>query len=668
MFATIVNDLHAAFVWLWHELRLIGGWLRDMWLWAALLAGLLLAMLAYQFTPAYSLHIGGDKRSHLRWYDSPFLNGFNAPEPDRPNSDWWALPEPPYRWAEDSANIRLPGVGGGQWLITLTAGSGRPDGTPTTSHIVIGSSRQQSIRVAAGVRRYLLLGEATNGDLNLGLQSQPFTAPNDPRSLGVVIYRFAAAPIANGAPAPGQLALQSLIAALIYGCARRIGWRARAAAGLVLGLGCVAALLLVMDRLGLTIATPGLAIIAASCLLLAWLGNWLLAIVAHWLGIIATPGERGAAVGAVLAGFAARMAGITHPYARFSDLQFNVNNLLRVLRGDLFLTAGLPCDAGAGLAPYPPAQYVVLAPLQLLLEFASGNLAPYLVQGSIACFESTGAALIWLLLRRSGVGQRAALFGVLLYMLPLPLLRSYSIGEMANLFGQVLVPPLLLFLAAWPATHKVRRWAMIGGLIVLGLLLSHTGVAISAVCLLMAWGVLQLTTIRQSRMVLFGSACVVAGIVALLFFYSAYAHLPADNRTNAQTLASVGQICPPGYPFGPKLLQNIELGLGPQGSLGLPLVLAAVVGSLVVRRGRLNLLLAAAALGTLISFGTLLASDQPVRWAHFLYPALCIAAGIGLAHISQRGRASRVLVITLMMYLLWFSGDTWVRQIADYLH
>jgi hypothetical protein len=455
---------------------------------------------------------------------------------------------------------------------------------------------------------------------------------------------------------------------LIYGCTRRLGWRARTAAGFVLGLGCIAALLLVADRLGLTIATPGLAIIAATSLVLAWVWDGLLAVVLPRLAIPATVGERGAAVGAVLAGFAARMVGITHPYARFSDLQFNVNNLLRVVRGELLLTAGLPCDAGAGLAPYPPAQYLVLAPWRLLLEFTGrDDLALHLVQGSIACLESTGAALIWIVLRRYGVGQRAALFGALLYILPLPLLRSYSVGEMANLFGQVLVPPLLLLLATWPPNH-IRRWAVVGGLFVLGLLLSHTGITISAVCLLAAWGLLQISTIRQSRLLIFGMASIAAGIVALLFFYSAYAHLPAENRANAQLLAAAGQICPPGYPFGPKLMRNVELGLGAQGSLGLPLVLAAVVGTLSLKPGRLRVLLVAAALGTLLSFATLLASDQPVRWTQFLYPALCLAAGIGLADWARHGRASRVLVIAMVADLLWFSGDAWIRQITDYLH
>jgi hypothetical protein len=304
----------------------------------------------------------------------------------------------------------------------------------------------------------------------------------------------------------------------------------------------------------------------------------------------------------------------------------------------------------------------------LLFEFTGrDDLALHLVQGSIACLESTGAALIWIVLRRCGVGQRAALFGALVYILPLPLLRSYSVGEMANLFGQVLVPPLLLFLATWPPTH-IRRWAVVGGLFVLGLLLSHTGITISAVCLLAAWSLLQITTIRQSRLLVFGIAGITAGIVALLFFYSAYAHLPAENRANAQLLAAAGQICPPGYPFGPKLVGNIELGLGAQGSLGLPLVLAAVIGTLIHKRGRLRVVLVAAALGTLLSFGTLLASDQPVRWTQFLYPALCLAAGIGMANWARHGRASRVLAIALVADLLWFSGDAWIRQIADYLH
>lgn len=671
MFATIVDDLRVALVWMRHELGLIGGWLRDIWLWAAVVAGLLLTVLAYQMTPAFTLHIGGDKNTRLRWYDSPFLHGFHAPEPDRPQTDWWALPEQPYRWAEDAAEIELPGVGGGPWLVTLSASSGRPDGTPTTAQITIGAGQQQSILIAPQVRRYYLLGNAEQGDLKLLIQTPRFVAANDPRPLGVVIYRLYATPpiTTRPTPAPGQLLLQLLIIALIAGCARFLHMGARMVAILALVLGTIAAGLLIFDRLGLTIATPGLAVIAGACLILALLFAPLLAAASRGLRVVASTGERGAVVGTVVAGFAARMTGATHPYARYSDLQFNVNNMLRVIGGELFLTAGLPCDAGAGRAPYPPAQYILQAPLRLLLEFGSrDDLAMRLMQGSVACFEATGSALIWLILRRCGLSKQAALFGALLYILPLPLLRSYSVGEMANLFGQVLVPPLLLLLITWPPPERIFRWAVVGGLLWVGLLFSHTGVTISAACLLAAWGFLQLVTRRQSQLMTFSVALILAGIAALLLFYSAYAYLPGQNRANTQALAAVGQICPPGYPFGPKLLGNLGLGIGPQGSLSVPFVLAAFVGLLCVRHTRLRLLLVAAVLGLLLSLGTLLVSDQPVRWAHFLYPSVCLAAGVGLAAWARRGSAGRVLVGIIVAYVAWFSADAWIGQIADYLH
>jgi hypothetical protein len=389
------------------------------------------------------------------------------------------------------------------------------------------------------------------------------------------------------------------------------------------------------------------------------------------------PGERGAALGSVLLAFGVRMVGITHPYAQFSDLRFNANNLLRVIRGELFLVAGLPCDAGAGNAPYPPAQYLTIAPLQLLFADASRSAnqqitqIAYLIQGSVALFESIGAALLWLLLRRLGLGRKPALLAAFLYILPVPLLRAYSVGEMANLFGQALVPLVLLLLALWPAQTNGGRTGILAGTLLALLMLSHTGVTISSVCLIGGWLVIQILRKQSAQLVPFGVALAVSGILALTLFYSAYAYLPRQNELVRTQLAArtPSQICPPGRAFGDKLLATLSLGLGPGGTLSIPLVIAAAVALVGVRKkAQMQIVLAAAVLGTLVSFGTLLNSDQPVRWAHFLFPAICLAAGVSLAVWAQRGKAGVTLILTLLTTILWFAASDWIRQISRYLH
>jgi hypothetical protein len=64
----------------------------------------------------------------------------------------------------------------------------------------------------------------------------------------------------------------------------------------------------------------------------------------------------------------------------------------------------------------------------------------------------------------------------------------------------------------------------------------------------------------------------------------------------------------------------------------------------------------------------LFGSDQPVRWAHFVYPAICVAAGVGLAEWGRRGRAGAIVAVGLLLALIWLNGAAWVSMISDYLH
>ncbi len=203
------------------------------------------------------------------------------------------------------------------------------------------------------------------------MRTPRFEAPGDSRNLGFVVNRFSAISV-NGAgpqrPALGQLALLAGCLGLCYSLARRLALAQRWALALALGVALVAAVMLVEHRLALTTWTPALALLAAVCYLLAVLLAPLLAAAANAAGLRIARGELGAALGTTIGAFGLRMAGLLHPYARFSDLGFNINNLDEVIRGDLFLYAGLPAGVGGGRAPYPPAQYLVLAPLRLLID------------------------------------------------------------------------------------------------------------------------------------------------------------------------------------------------------------------------------------------------------------------------------------------------------------
>jgi hypothetical protein len=392
-------------------------------------------------------------------------------------------------------------------------------------------------------------------------------------------------------------------------------------------------------------------------------------------------------VALALLAFALRAGGMLHPHAIFSDHLLNANNLLELARGDVYFTEGLPDDSGGGDAPYPPGLYVLLAPA---LTFAPAHLdsRALIVQLGTALLDSLVLVLLWLLLRRAGLGQRAALFGAALYLLPESIMPAFSIGNYANLGGQVLMLPVLALLALGrvPASDNLPAAAVQGHttlllalLLTVGLL-GHLGVTISLALLLLAAWLLSLAGALIQRVVLPDTfrpgvltiGGLIAALVAGVLYYSAPEFLPlyaerlADDATSSAGGSSLLAV-----------LWNTATGLFTEYSRLLPLtVLIGLAGALLLwvsqatlpRRRGLALLLLAWWLGVLFSFGLQLIASQGVRWELFLYPALCLGGGALLAALWRRGIAGRVVAGSGLLMIVIHGLIGWIWQIYTYLH
>lgn len=664
------------------ELRAVAAWLRAPELWLALVAGLALWTLAYRAPYAFRLDFGGDQASGRRYDDAPYVFDFHAPEPS--DGVWWAQwrkldPAQIYRWTSEDSTIHLPGVGAGAWMVRISAGA-QPTDQPTHTRwsagagaldLAITRDPQHDRRV------YSLLGSAPDGDLTIRLVTDPLAPPNDPRLLGFRAYRATIAPVGAPAPPLGQLALLAAVAALLYGSCRRVGMGGRAALLATLAFVALAALLLARARLGLTSFTPALLPLAAACYALTAAGARALVSPVLKSARVLSPSRPGLAVkpsvnlrarpawivGCVALAFALRLGGMLHPHTIFSDLGLHLHNLEGVTRGEVYFTEGLPARAGGGQAPYPPGQYLALAPFQLILPAGEGA-RRILVMAGGALWDSLAVALLWYVLRRSGAGDRAALMGAALYIVAPPLLKSFSVGEFANIFGQGLALPLLATLALAGDRIGARRVHLaIGALLALALL-GHLGVGISVALLLACLAGLWLAAQRRALpwLLLVGAA---VGLLVAAFYYSAFAGLLAARASAA---------APPGpaLSFGAKLAaqladnRGITLLAAALGALGLalPRMRRAAPSA---RRG-LWLILLAWWGATLLSFGMLLFTNQSVRWQHFLYPALCLGAGPALGALWARGRAGRVVAGAALAFLLADGVAQWVAQLADYMH
>lgn len=663
---------------------------------ATLLCGLLLWTLAYQLPLHFRLDIGGDQATGRREDDAPFLRNVNGSEPaSRDNRQDWRDLGLSYRWTRSDSALAAPGVGGGRWLVTLRAGSGRADGAPAISEWQAGATPLPPLEIGAAERIYRVLARAdAAGDLTLSFATRPYAVDADPRDLGFVLREARIAPTGGGPrlPALAQLGWLAATLALVYSLARWLSVGRRPALLLTLGCALASALALANYRMALTPFTATAAALAAS--------GWGLALAVRGAALIATrlglaPAiwrnrSYGPVVALVLLAFALRMGGMLHPHAIFSDQVFNANNLFRVSLGQVFLTAGLPTRAGGGEAPYPPGMYLLLIPAQLLFPVETGGRV-LLVQAGAALLDSLVVALIWGLLVQAGVGRRAALLGAAGYLLPPPLLESFSIGEYANIGGQALALPAIALLAwnwprrpAEPSQRGYTRLQIWVPLLCIGLL-GHFGVAISLATLLAgAWLVGAFDALRpETRGTRFdlGKLTLGGGLAALaaaLLYYSAPIYLEVfgarlggagegSGATGGLALQQAGQF----------LLSIIGMAR-PDGRAPLPglLVVSSLMGLALLhgasRPGSQHRGLAATLvawwLGVLISQALLLIASQGVRWTHFLYPALCLGAGPTLAAWGRRGRAGRIVGGAVVAAALIYGLTVWIIQIRDYLH
>jgi hypothetical protein len=674
-----MRDLRATLTWLLHEARVAAGFTREREIWIALAAGLLLWMLAYQLPYTYRLDLGGNLQTGRRYDDTPFLDNFNDPEP-KPIPDHATLL---YRWSRADSTIVLPGIGGGRWLVRVRASTGaRP--APVLSQWDDGA-RSYTIAATKTQRDYAILVEADRiGDLTLHFATPPLTPAGDPRTLGLVMSRLVIEPVGGArVPAARQLALLALALVLTYALLRRFALARQPALACALALAALVALLLARERMALTLLTPLLPAILAGCyalgLMLDTIGKNIYDL-RFWIydysqdsgnrkSKIVNP--KSPVVALILLAVALRLGGMLHPHAIFSDDGLNAHNMSGFTSGQVYFTEGLPSEAGGGQAPYPPGQYIMFAPAQLLVQTRADDITALrlLLKIANAIWDSLVVGFVWYVLRRCRCGSRAALLGAALYLLPPPLLKSLSIGEFANVFGQALALPLLALLAVRARELPQKLFALALLALFALALLGHLGVTISLIGLLGCLGLFWLAgpeTRHAFRSLLF--AGVLAGVLVALFYYSAL----GDVLVSRISSPSAGASGAPSPTPTQKLTQQVSsvyvygihaLALVP-GLIGVALVALAPSR----RLAGLAMLLLAWWGGTLLSLGLLLFANQGVRWQAFLYPALCLGAGPALAALWPRGRAGRVVIVGLVAFLAWYGLAFWVVQIRDYLH
>jgi hypothetical protein len=130
-------------------------------------------------------------------------------------------------------------------------------------------------------------------------------------------------------------------------------------------------------------------------------------------------------------------------------------------------------------------------------------------------------------------------------------------------------------------------------------------------------------------------------------------------RVLGDTLAALAGLAPP---QGARV--SLPPLIGPLAMVGL----ALVIHRRRPRAAPLRALLAAWWAGVALSLGLLVVAGQGVRWAIFLYPALCLSAGPLLVTLARRGRGGRVVALATLALIVATGMGAWIAQIRDYIH
>ncbi|MFV9507069.1 MAG: hypothetical protein AB4911_21175 [Oscillochloridaceae bacterium umkhey_bin13] len=667
------------------------GWqsLADL-IWSGGLAPLLLLLALLVTGLSYQSPVQG--REALTASPTPLrLSGVYPPEPSVSGLQRWTGP-----WAR----IRVPGVGSAPQTVRLHFfGGAQPDPART---LQIGTP-DQTLAVYPvrpywqTVQLYLPPGSADprTGDLTLQFEIIPFQLPTDERELGISL-RWIEIRAMEAAPQwpPWLLTLQLGLGLLLsLWTLRLLGFGARQ---LVLPL--------------------GLALLLAGALLAGWPGNQLglrmqmalglevlmqvlplallLALGLRWLPMPIRPlvGSLPTAALlrlAVVLTFSLRLAGLIHPQFIPIDHGLRANQLLLIADGREFLVRErLEQQYEWGTrdpVPYSLLTYYMLLPLTLVYRSV-----PELVEAvklvTVLC-EATIPLLLALLLRGGPQRDAAAAWAGLVYaLLPVGYLKFHdgsfptTLGVWLTLIALVALRHLVTLAPSFggseppPSRHTLLvRSALttLGLALAIGAYVTHIAF-VPFLSGMLALGVVTLGaqgTARRLAPWLFGSLAL-ALLISWIMVYGSYT-MTLIERTIPSYLGLIvreGSVGRDSDAFFGTPINTFPQHLAAHFRVWPVLIATAALAILLFSwRSRF-----ATQLG--LAYATfMLATSLAERWfglwnKHmvFVAPGVALLAGLGLAWLGRRGRAGRLLVTLLLLFLAWEVVIAWGNRVLWY--
>ena len=568
--------------------------------------------------------VGGDQISQLRFFDEPFINNFNPPEPDE-----WPTDEQPRRWSKSNWRISWPNAGYGWWISHISINTTpRPPDNP--AQIEFTQPHMSGVVLPNAIRHLQLLTRSSDETPVVSARMTQLGIAGDNRDLGIVMTQIGITPL--GSIVRIQLMLALLSCFVVVGITSRIltpqNWWISLVICSLFVIGTMhphAEWWLVHTHSLLASSLIGIGILMVPIL------KKTTNLSIHLWGVIA---------GSVVA----QLLLINSPWLRSSDVAMHIRMLNQVLNGDLLFTAQLPCEAGGQVAPYPIISYLMAAPLALMSSERWWHLA--VLQSGAAVVHAGAVFYATTVLAQYRLPARQLLFWVGLALASPFLLRAIHIGEITNAWAHA------LFLVAIMSWFDQRVDWRIRGIFSTLVILTHTGITITYIASMATYVVWQWIAERKIPTQTLIVVCASVMIGGLLYY----------SQFVTTMIGSAGiPGCPPNYPLA---VRFSTIGDGWQW----PVMISALIGLSISTPHTIRRMIVVGIGAAVVAWMMLLIRDQTVRWALALLPFMALSACIWLGLIAQKRVAGRILAVSTVLFGLWVVYvDRW-EEVIRYLH
>ncbi len=630
--------------------------------------------------------------------DLPHLRGFNTAERGE---------QGPQRWTRDAARITMPGLGQRPVTVALEFLPISPRiyeiGPRTISLEAHGQPvAELPVRPTGGVFYvYVPAQLLTGGTLDLLLRTATFVPddPNDPRKLGTPLSRITVQATGTGFVRPDLGALLGWMLAAV------LGWASVLRAGVLVG-GLRTRRILT----GVAFAGVGLVVLAAwldpprwahgaQPALIAAGGAYLLVVLlpaplrqfAARLHIPLDQRTLGLLVLIVALAFGTRYGGRLYPDAMHGDIYFHTNRFNEVVSGKLYLISR---HRGVDF-PYPPANYLAVAPLAILHPDPL-----WLFPFSVALTDALSALLIFFIVARVGaIGSHplpphasnapppthwylpVALLATATYtfapafqMMLWWLFSTHIYTQAATLLLMAVLIELSVRCLAEPVPQIRTPLGWLIGLLALltFVFLGHFGFFINVtllgglallLVLPLAWRGVAAARVARAPLLLAGVGSIVLALALFYTVYSGLLYAHAQTATDSGGVAAVARR----EPITRGQLWQATWHTGLILHYGFFPVLLTPIGLLAIARlGRPAWGLLGLMLGTLLVstvFGVLpfiTLATHSTRWLMFSAWVVAICSAFAGHWLWHYGWSGRVAVLAMGGFVLWTTAYYWI--------